>query len=113
MAASEGWSSHKSAGNAAYTGGRTAEACEHYTRALQCTDVPPADRATLLCNRAQAYLKLNKNEAAVEDCTACLTLSPDNVKALFRRCARGERDVRAGSKRVRVVMRAHVMTWGL
>ena len=83
--ASSDWGAHKASGNAAYTAGRTQEAADHYTRALQCAEVPTVDRATLLCNRAQAYLKLGRNEAAVEDCTACLTLSPENVKALFRR----------------------------
>ena len=82
------WSSAKAAGNAAYTAGRTAEAVESYTRALQCPDLPPAERATLLNNRAQAFLTLGQSAAAVEDCTACLTLAPDNVKALFRRCVR-------------------------
>ena len=79
------WREHKAAGNDAYTAGRTPEAIAAYTSALQAADLPTTDRATILCNRAQCYLKLDENARAVEDCTACLTLAPDNVKALFRR----------------------------
>ena len=85
-AAAGSWQDAKAAGNAAYTAGRTADAVAQYTAALQAPELPPADRATILCNRAQCFLKLADNQRAAEDCTACLTLSPDNVKALFRRC---------------------------
>lgn len=85
--AASAWQDHKQQGNALYTAGKTAEAVDAYTKALQCDDLPPPDRATILCNRAQCFLKLNDNAKAAEDCTACLTLSPDNVKALFRRAA--------------------------
>jgi tetratricopeptide (TPR) repeat protein len=84
-AAAGGWQEFKSQGNTAYLAGRTAEAVELYTKALQEADLPGGDRATILANRAQCYLKLSDNAKAAEDCTACLTLSPDNVKALFRR----------------------------
>lgn len=80
-----GWKESKDAGNKAYTAGDTNEAIAQYTAALQADDVPQTDRATILCNRAQAYLKIGDNSNAIEDCTACLTFSPDNVKALFRR----------------------------
>jgi tetratricopeptide (TPR) repeat protein len=33
----------------------------------------------------QCYLKLGDNAKAAADCTACLTLTPDNAKALYRR----------------------------
>lgn len=79
------WAALKAQANAAYTAGRVDEAIDLYTRALASADMPPADRATLLANRAQALLRVAKHELAVEDCTACLTLSPDNVKAQFRR----------------------------
>jgi uncharacterized protein YdbL (DUF1318 family) len=82
------WQASKKAGNEAFTAGKAAEAAEHYTTALTDAGMTPADRATILCNRAQCYLNLAKNEAARDDCTACLALSPGNVKALFRRCER-------------------------
>lgn len=85
MAGGTTWQDAKAEGNAAYAAGRTADAVGAYTAALQAPALPPSDRATILCNRAQCYLKLADYQRAVEDCTACLTLAPDNVKALFRR----------------------------
>ncbi len=81
------WANLKEQGNEAYKVSKIEEAVEFYTKALALTDVPAGDRATILCNRAQCFLKLNKNTEAVEDCTASLTHAPDNVKALFRRLA--------------------------
>lgn len=91
--ASPTWQEHRIAGNAAYTSGDTPAAVDAYTAALRCDDLPAGDRATILGNRAQCFLKLNLNAKAVEDCTAALTLAPDNVKSLFRRCvtSRGRR----------------------
>ena len=80
------WKELKAEGNAAYAAGDLGVAVEKYTAALQ-TDISTADRATVLCNRAQCYLKQDQFSNAIEDCTACLTSSPDNVKALFRRFA--------------------------
>jgi tetratricopeptide (TPR) repeat protein len=79
------WQQFKAAGNSDYQAGRTDAAVDNYTKALLAADVPATERATILCNRAQAFLKLGNNGKAAEDCTACLTLNPDNVKALFRR----------------------------
>jgi len=81
-----GWAAAKEAGNAAYTKGDTAQALASYSEALQDEEVPVTERAILLSNRAQCFLKLDDNASAIEDCTACLTHSPDHVKALFRRC---------------------------
>lgn len=83
--AATGWSALKAAGNTHYSAGRTEAAIEQYSAALGDAEIPQADRATILCNRAQCYLKLGNNAAAIEDCTACLTIQPDNMKALFRR----------------------------
>jgi tetratricopeptide (TPR) repeat protein len=90
------WAEQKAAGNAAYTAGDTGGAIKAYTEALQSAELPAGDRATILCNRAQCFLKLGENAKAVEDCTACLTLTPDNVKALFRRCVGGRATPQAG-----------------
>jgi hypothetical protein len=79
------WQAFKKAGNDAFAAGKMREAADAYSSALRAGDVPDGDRATLLCNRAQASLKLGENASAVDDCTACLTISPGNVKALFRR----------------------------
>ncbi len=79
------WQTRKKDGNDAFAAGKFRDAVTAYTDALKDDSLPSADRATILCNRAQCYLKLNENAPAVDDCTACLTLSPNNVKALFRR----------------------------
>ena len=78
------WESLKQEGNTAYSSGDLPTAVEKYTASLQA-DIDASNRATVLCNRAQCYLKLEKFSEAIEDCTACLTVSPENVKALFRR----------------------------
>lgn len=82
---SASWQTYKGAGNDAFRASQLQTAIEQYTLALKEDDVPQAERATILANRAQCYLKLGENGPAVDDCTACLTLSPGNLKALFRR----------------------------
>ncbi|THH19349.1 hypothetical protein EW146_g1818 [Bondarzewia mesenterica] len=44
----------------------------------------PTQKIQPTLNRAAAYLKLGKNEDAERDCGEVLSLSPKNVKALFR-----------------------------
>lgn len=82
------WQALKLAGNDAYAAGRVEESLAAYTSALSFSGEPPLpalERATLLCNRAQVQLRLGAHEAAADDCTACLTITPSNYKALFRR----------------------------
>jgi len=45
-----------------------AAAC--YTKALSLSSVTENDKAVLLKNRAACYLKLDKNNEAIADCTA-------------------------------------------
>ncbi|KAG2060663.1 TPR-like protein, partial [Suillus hirtellus] len=68
-------------GNTAFKTGDYPAAIGHYTSAILAN----ADDPTFPLNRAAAYLKLGKNEDAERDCTTVLKLSPNNVKALFRR----------------------------
>jgi chaperonin cofactor prefoldin len=70
-------------------GGEHAKAVASYSQALAlgagaATD---AERATVLCNRAQCFLKTRENDKAVADCTAALQLAPGLLKALYRRAA--------------------------
>ncbi|KAG5653657.1 hypothetical protein H0H81_011617 [Sphagnurus paluster] len=91
--------SEKEKGNAAFKAGDYANAIGHYTAAI----IADGKDHTFPLNRAAAYLKLGKyvspdlrpgdqmlilffrNEDAERDCTAALSLSALNAKALFRR----------------------------
>jgi len=79
------WQKEKKIGNEAFSAGRMNDAITAYTNALKDDSLTSSDRGTLLCNRAQCYINLNDFSLALEDCTACLTLTPSNVKALYRR----------------------------
>lgn len=81
---SDDWTAQKQQGNTFYGEKKYEEAIDAYSKALNC-DIEPSDRATLLCNRAQCYLMLNKFAEAIEDCTSCLTSDPQNLKGFFRR----------------------------
>ncbi|RYG42633.1 hypothetical protein EON68_01590, partial [archaeon] len=101
------WASQKSAGNSFYTSGNVDAAVSAYTTALADEELPSAERATILCNRAQCFLKNKAWTSAVEDCTACLMVAPNNVKALFRRYVWAWVWVRAGGReQARVSRRA-------
>ena len=82
------WEASKKEGNAQFGSNNFEAAVTHYTLALSSPKLTPGDRAVVLNNRALAFLKLAKNEQAIEDCTASLIQSNDvdsSVKAYFRR----------------------------
>lgn len=82
----------KNRGNRYFKAGRYAKAIECYTEALeQCPPTAVGDRATFFQNRAAARENLRQLEAAVEDCSAALELSPTYLKALSRRARLYER----------------------
>uniref|UniRef100_A0A0W0FR37 Uncharacterized protein n=1 Tax=Moniliophthora roreri TaxID=221103 RepID=A0A0W0FR37_MONRR len=68
-------------GNAAFKSGDYPTAIGHYSAAI----IEDRNDPKFPLNRAAAYLKLGKNEDAESDCTTALTLSPLNVKGIFRR----------------------------
>ena len=70
-------------------GGDYAKAVASYSQALAlgAGAASDAERATVLCNRAQCFLKTRENERAAADCTAALQLAPGLLKALYRRAA--------------------------
>lgn len=60
----------KDEGNAFFSAGDFSAAVQKYSKGLKlCTD-SNTDRATLLKNRAAAYLKLGEYQKAVDDTTA-------------------------------------------
>ncbi|KZP01308.1 TPR-like protein [Calocera viscosa TUFC12733] len=91
----------KEKGNAAFKAAQYDVAIGHYTRAIvvsQSSSIPIDP--TFYLNRAAAYLKLNKFEDAVRDCTSALGLKRGDVKALFRRAqARIGAEDEAGARR--------------
>ncbi|TKY86769.1 hypothetical protein EX895_004409 [Sporisorium graminicola] len=71
----------KQKGNEAFAKKDWASAVGHYTAAHFADPTEP----TYPLNRAMAYIKLGKHIDAERDCTTALSLSPNNVKALYRR----------------------------
>ncbi len=71
----------KQKGNDAFAKKQWAEAIGFYSAAR----LADASEPTIPLNRAMAYLKLSKFLDAERDCTTALQLSPNNVKALYRR----------------------------
>ncbi|GAC96362.1 hypothetical protein PHSY_003942 [Pseudozyma hubeiensis SY62] len=71
----------KQKGNEAFAKKQWADAVGHYTVAHYADPTDP----TYPLNRAMAYIKLGKFVDAERDCTTALVLSPDNVKALYRK----------------------------
>lgn len=71
----------KEDGNNEYKAGRWEPAVRKYSDAL---DVDPANRSTnsrILQNRALAYSKLKRHDAALADCDRALALDPEYTKA--------------------------------
>ncbi|KNE69034.1 hypothetical protein AMAG_13909 [Allomyces macrogynus ATCC 38327] len=73
----------KDTGNVYFKKAKYAKAIQHYARAIA---LDPTD-AVFYLNRAAAYLKLDQNEQAEQDCDAALHRDPKSVKALFRRAS--------------------------
>ncbi|CBQ71828.1 conserved hypothetical protein [Sporisorium reilianum SRZ2] len=71
----------KQKGNEAFAKKDWASAVGLYTAAHYADPTEP----TYALNRAMAYIKLGKYIDAERDCTTALSLSPNNVKALYRR----------------------------
>ena len=76
----------KEAGNQAFAEGDWDKALSCYTQALSLIELDSPEKAVLLKNKAAVYLKVSDYEAAIKDCTTSLEISPDDPKALFRRC---------------------------
>ena len=60
----------KEEGNKCFNESKYSEAAACYTKALSLSNVTGNDKAVLLKNRAACYLKLDKHNEAIADCTA-------------------------------------------
>lgn len=76
--------SFKDKGNEAFKASRWEEAVQHYSNAIKLGE-KHKELPVFYKNRAAAYLKLEKYDKAVEDCTESLKTCPGDPKALFRR----------------------------
>ncbi|XP_046396324.1 protein unc-45 homolog B [Ischnura elegans] len=76
----------KEEGNIHFKNGDWDSALSCYSKAISLIKEESKDKAILLKNRAAVHLKkANFNEAA-KDCTASLEITPNDPKALYRRC---------------------------
>lgn len=78
----------KTEANDLFKNGQIEEAVKKYTTAIKVCGTSEKDKlvkADCYANRAACYRQLYNSKAVVEDCTECLKLNPNHVKALIRR----------------------------
>lgn len=75
----------KEAGNVHFKNCQYLEAVKCYSHALAKCPQGEESRAVFLKNRAACYLKLERYSCASDDCTQALQVSPNDIKALYRR----------------------------
>lgn len=80
------FNSLKEEGNTLFKEGKIAEALDVYTKALGIVDIKNGDKAVILKNRAACHLKEEDYQAVIDDCSAALEITPNDPKALYRRC---------------------------
>jgi len=74
----------KEEGNECFKLGKIPQAIEAYTKAINLS-TDPQEKATIYSNRAACYVQLYEPVKVVADCTECLNIQPNNMKALIRR----------------------------
>merc|ERR1712226_480905 len=73
----------KAKGNAALQSGKTSEAIEFYTKAINAD----GSNHVYFSNRSAAYLKQGNSNNALEDAKSCIGLNPDFAKGYSRKGA--------------------------
>lgn len=71
----------KEEGNQCFKSGKTQQAVELYSQALEVDPTNKGTNSKLLQNRALCYNKLKNYQAAIDDCTRALELDPSYTKA--------------------------------
>lgn len=74
----------KEAGNQHYKRGDYSEAVKCYTEAISLGPQGHQESAVFLKNRSACWLKMEKYEKALSDATAALSITPMDVKSLYR-----------------------------
>jgi len=69
----------KEEGNKCFNENKYGEAAACYTRALSLSSVTGNNKAVLLKNRAACYLKLDKHNEAIADCTSGILIYSVNT----------------------------------
>ena len=76
----------KELGNQAFKQQDWDEALEQYTKAIDLATNDSKEKAVFYKNRAAVYLKQDDYQRAALDCDLALEITPNDPKALFRRC---------------------------
>ena len=81
----------KAEGNTFFKNGDITKAVEAYTRGIDSAKEDELTlKAALYNNRAHCWVQLYEPKKVVDDCTKCLEIEPNNVKALLRRATASE-----------------------
>lgn len=75
----------KESGNVHFKAKRYDEAVKHYSEAIELCPKGSKEAAVFYSNRAACWLKLEKYSNALSDADSALSISPNDVKALYRR----------------------------
>uniref|UniRef100_A0A7S1YDQ2 Uncharacterized protein n=1 Tax=Sexangularia sp. CB-2014 TaxID=1486929 RepID=A0A7S1YDQ2_9EUKA len=76
----------KDQANQLFKEGKIEDALAVFQEAIKmCGDDEKATKAAIHSNMAHCYMQLYKPKLQIEQCSACLELDPNNVKALLRR----------------------------
>lgn len=76
----------KEKGNEEFKNGFYENAISCYTNALKLTKDDNFDKAIYYKNRAAVHLKQQDYQKVIDDCDKALNISPNDPKALYRRC---------------------------